>query len=157
MGHLYRYSFGDRYSTVQDPFCVWVPLWITCWMLRVYMWRDRAAIYILQMAMRAHPSSRHPVPLGRPMPNGHHAVLHRPELNSSSSPLCRLCPHALAEFFDDHTNFFFGIHLEVHTEWRRNNHDLATWGWPILWCSTWPCPRHRLLEGPCAWHRLLEG
>jgi hypothetical protein len=52
------------------------------------------------------------------------------------------------------SNCFFGVHLEVHAEWRRNNHGL---GWPILWCSTWPCPRHRLLEGPCTWHRLLEG
>jgi hypothetical protein len=32
----------------------------------------------------------------------------------------------------------------------------TAWRWPILWCSTWPCTWHRVLEGPCAWHRLLR-
>jgi hypothetical protein len=31
MDLLYRYSVGGRYSTVGDPFCVWVSLWVTCW------------------------------------------------------------------------------------------------------------------------------
>jgi hypothetical protein len=31
---LYRYFVGGRYSNVGDPFCVLVPLWVTCWRLQ---------------------------------------------------------------------------------------------------------------------------
>jgi hypothetical protein len=31
MGLPYKFSVGSQYCTIEDPFWVWVPLWVLCW------------------------------------------------------------------------------------------------------------------------------